>query len=141
LKPGKLNEEEWVEMRKHPQIGYTILRSIEFLAPAAEIVLCHQERWDGKGYPNGLEGIDIPLGARIFAIVDTMDAMTSDRPYRKALSFDAALAEIRACSGTQFDPTISEAFLSIPAEQWIAIHDSVNKLHRTHDCYDVICPI
>ena len=77
----------------------------------------------------------------MFAIVDTMDAMTSDRPYRKALSFDAALAEIRACSGTQFDPTITEAFLSIPAEHWIAIHDSVNKLHRTHDCYDVICPI
>jgi len=141
LKPGKLNEEEWVEMRKHPQIGYNILQSIEFLAPAAEIVLCHQERWDGKGYPNGLAGMDIPLGARIFAIVDAMDAMTSDRPYRKALSFEAALKEIRSCSGTQFDPSISEAFLRMPLSSWIAIHDSVNRSHQIQDCFDILCPI
>lgn len=130
LKPGKLNEEEWVEMRKHPQIGYNILQSIEFLSPAAEIVLCHQERWDGAGYPNRLAGLDIPLGARIFAVVDTMDAMTSDRPYRKALSFEAAIAEIRSCAGAQFDPRITEAFLSIQMESWIAIHDSVDRLHQ-----------
>jgi response regulator RpfG family c-di-GMP phosphodiesterase len=141
LKPGKLNESEWVEMRKHPQIGYNILQSIEFLASAAEIVLCHQERWDGKGYPNGLAGLDIPLGARIFAVVDTMDAMTSDRPYRKAMSFEAALNEIRNCSGTQFDPNVAEAFLSIPATSWIAIHDSVNRLHQNQDCFGPICPI
>jgi response regulator RpfG family c-di-GMP phosphodiesterase len=141
LKPGKLNEDEWVEMRKHPQIGYNILQSIEFLASAAEIVLCHQERWDGKGYPNGLAGMDIPLGARIFAVVDTMDAMTSDRPYRKALSFDAALNEIRLNSGTQFDPEVAEAFLSIPVTSWIAIHDSVNRLHQNQDCFGPICPI
>ncbi len=141
LKPGKLNEEEWVEMRKHPQIGYNILQSIEFLAPAAEIVLCHQERWDGKGYPNRLAGMDIPLGARIFAVVDTMDAMTSDRPYRKAMSFDAALSEIRACSGTQFDPDVTEAFLSIPVASWIAIHDSVNRSHQNQDCFGLLCPI
>lgn len=140
LKPGKLNEEEWAEMRKHPQIGYNILRSIEFLAPAAEIVLCHQERWDGRGYPNGLSGAEIPLGARIFAVVDTLDAMTSDRPYRKALSFEAAFEEIRSCSGTQFDPKVAEAFLSIPAERWMAIHDSVNKSHKSQDCFDLICP-
>jgi putative nucleotidyltransferase with HDIG domain len=140
LKPAKLNEEEWVEMRKHPQIGYNILRSIEFLSPAAEIVLCHQERWDGRGYPNGLAGTDIPFGARIFAIVDTLDAMTSDRPYRKALSFETALNEIRACSGTQFDPRITEVFLSMPSEYWIAIHDFINQSHKNHDCYDVICP-
>jgi response regulator RpfG family c-di-GMP phosphodiesterase len=140
LKPGKLNEEEWVEMRKHPQIGYNILQSIEFLSPAAEIVLCHQERWDGKGYPNGLAGLDIPLGARIFAVVDTLDAMTSDRPYRKAMSFDVALEEIRACSGTQFDPRVVSAFQSMPIESWIAIHDSVNKLHKTQDCFDALCP-
>ncbi len=140
LKPGKLSEEEWVEMRMHPQIGYNILQNIEFLSPAAEIVLCHQERWDGKGYPNGLAGSDIPLGARIFAVVDTLDAMTSDRPYRKAVSFDAALEEIRFCSGTQFDPRIVSAFLSIPAKAWIAIHDFVNRSHNCQDCFDVLCP-
>jgi putative nucleotidyltransferase with HDIG domain len=139
LKPGKLNEEEWTEMRKHPQIGYTILRSIEFLSPAAEIVLCHQERWDGKGYPNGLAGLDIPLGARIFAVVDTLDAMTSDRPYRKALSFQAAFKEVRACAGTQFDPRVADAFLSIPPDAWQEIHDSVNRSHQNQDYYDFIC--
>jgi response regulator RpfG family c-di-GMP phosphodiesterase len=140
LKPGKLSEREWVEMRKHPQIGYTILQNIEFLSPAAEIVLCHQERWDGNGYPNRLAEEDIPLGARIFAVVDTLDAMTSDRPYRRALSFEAAWNEIRKCSGTQFDPEVAEAFLALPPESWIAIHDSVNRLHLNHDCFDALCP-
>jgi response regulator RpfG family c-di-GMP phosphodiesterase len=140
LKPGKLSEEEWIEMRMHPQIGYNILQSIEFLSPAAEIVLCHQERWDGNGYPTRLAGEDIPLGARIFAVVDTLDAMTSDRPYRKALSFEAAWNEIHRCSGTQFDPRVAEAFLALPPESWIAIHDSVNLLHQTQDCFDVLCP-
>ena len=141
LKPGKLNEEEWVEMRKHPQIGYDILQSIEFLSPAAEIVLCHQERWDGGGYPNKLAGVDIPLGARIFAVADTLDAMTSDRPYRKALTFEVAYQEIRSCSGTQFDPQIADAFLSIHPESWIEIHDAVNRSHKTLDGLDALCPI
>jgi putative nucleotidyltransferase with HDIG domain len=141
LKPGKLSEEEWVEMKKHPQIGYNILQSIEFLSPAAEIVLCHQERWDGKGYPSGLIGRDIPFGARIFAVVDTLDAMTSDRPYRKAMSFETARKEIRACSGTQFDPHIAEVFLAMNPETWIAIHDSVNRLHQNQDCHDRSCLI
>jgi response regulator RpfG family c-di-GMP phosphodiesterase len=140
LKPGQLSEKEWVEMRKHPQIGYNILQSIEFLAPAAEIVLCHQERWDGKGYPNGLAGLDIPLGARIFAVVDAMDAMTSDRPYRKALSFEAALKEIQSCSGTQFDPGVADVFLRISIESWSALHDSVNRSHTIQDCLDILCP-
>jgi putative nucleotidyltransferase with HDIG domain len=140
LKPGELNKDEWVEMRKHPQIGYNILQSIEFLSPAAEIVLCHQEQWDGNGYPNRLAGEDIPLGARIFAVVDTLDAMTSDRPYRKALFFETAWNEIRACAGTQFDPHIAEAFLALPPESWMAIHDSVNRLHQNQDCFDAICP-
>jgi response regulator RpfG family c-di-GMP phosphodiesterase len=140
LKPGKLNEQEWTEMRKHPQIGYNILQSIEFLSPAAEIVLCHQERWDGNGYPNRLAEEDIPLGARIFAVVDTLDAMTSDRPYRKALSFKAAWNEIRECSGAQFDPRVAEAFLALPPESWIDIHDSVNRLNQNQDCFDVLCP-
>lgn len=140
LKPGKLNEEEWVEMRKHPQIGYNILQSIEFLAPAAEIVLCHQERWDGTGYPHRLAGADIPLGARIFAIVDTLDAMTSDRPYRKAMTFETAWNEIRRCSGTQFDPHVADAFLNLPLESWVAIHDSVTRMPRTQEYLDALCP-
>ncbi len=139
LKPGKLNKSEWAEMKRHPQIGYEILKNIEFLSSAAEIVLCHQERWDGQGYPNGLCGPDIPLGARIFAVVDTLDAMTSNRPYRKALTFDAARVEIRACAGTQFDPRVADAFLNMPPESWITIHDSVNRLHQNLDCFDVLC--
>ncbi len=113
LKPGKLDDSEWLEMKRHPQIGYDILRSIDFLAPSAEIVLSHQERFDGGGYPRGLARDQIPVAARIFAIADTYDAMTSDRPYRKALSADAARAEIARCAGSQFDPRCAEAFLSM----------------------------
>jgi response regulator RpfG family c-di-GMP phosphodiesterase len=117
LKPGSLDESEWREMRRHPQIGYDILRSIHFLAPAAEMVLAHQERWDGGGYPRGLSGEQIPIAARIFAIADTYDAMTSNRPYRKALPAGAAREEIARCAGTQFDRRCAEAFLAMsPAE-------------------------
>jgi response regulator RpfG family c-di-GMP phosphodiesterase len=117
LKPGKLTEDEWVEMRRHPQIGFNILKSIDFLRPSAEMVLSHQERFDGRGYPRGLAGDQIPIGARIFALADTFDAMTSDRPYRRALSPEVARAEIARCAGTQFDPRCAEAFLSIlPAD-------------------------
>ncbi len=139
LKPGKLTAEEWIEMKKHPRIGFEILQNIRFLSATAEIVLCHQERWDGKGYPNGLGHGDIPLGARIFSVVDTLDAMTSNRPYRKALSFEAALGEIRHCKGTQFDPRVVEAFFSIPRETWRNIHDAVNRNHEASECYEVIC--
>jgi response regulator RpfG family c-di-GMP phosphodiesterase len=117
LKPGKLTAEEWVEMRRHPQIGFNILQSIDFLEGPAEMVLCHQERWEGGGYPRGLSGEAIPLSARIFAISDTFDAMTSDRPYRRRQTPDAARAEITRCAGSQFDPRCAEAFLSLtPAE-------------------------
>jgi response regulator RpfG family c-di-GMP phosphodiesterase len=117
LKPGALDASEWREMRRHPQIGYEILRSIHFLAASAEMVLCHQERFDGGGYPRGLAGEQIPVGARIFAIADTYDAMTSDRPYRKALPAEAARAEISRCAGTQFDPRCADAFLSMSREE------------------------
>jgi len=140
LKPSKLTTEEWIEMRKHPQIGYEILRSIEFLAPAAQIVLCHQERWDGNGYPNRLIGSSIPQGARIFAVADTLDAMTTNRPYRNALPFEAALEEIRSCSGSQFDPQVVSTFLSIPIESWMAIHHNVNKSYQNQG-FEAICPI
>jgi putative nucleotidyltransferase with HDIG domain len=121
LKPGPLTSSEWEEMRRHPQIGWTILRSVSFLRVPAEIVLSHQERWDGSGYPRGLVGEDIPIGARIFAIADTLDAMTIDRPYRRACSFAEARAEIQRCSGTQFDPLCVEAFMSIGERELSAI--------------------
>jgi len=110
LKPGPLNSTEWEEMRRHPDIGFQILRSIPFLRVPAEIVLSHQERFDGRGYPRGLRGEEIPLGARIFAVADTLDAMTSDRSYRAGTTFAAARAEIVRCSGTQFDPEVVRAF-------------------------------
>ena len=121
LKAGPLTASEWVEMRRHPQTGWQILQAIEFLRAPAEIVLAHQERWDGTGYPRNLKGEQIPLGARIFAIADTLDAITSDRPYRKAASFPDARAEIARCSGTQFDPTCVEAFLRIPDDELLEL--------------------
>ncbi len=139
LKPGRLTAEEWCEMRRHPSIGYDILRNIKFLAPAAEIVLCHQERWDGTGYPAQLGDTDIPLGARIFAVADTLDAMTSHRPYRKAMSLQVAADEVRRCAGTQFDPYVVEAFLTVPLESWEGIHAAVARTARADGCYNVIC--
>jgi putative nucleotidyltransferase with HDIG domain len=113
LKSGPLTPEEWIEMRRHPQIGWNIIRAIPFLHTASELVLSHHERWDGGGYPNGLKGEQIPLGSRIFMIADTLDAMMSDRPYRKRTTLAAARKEIARCAGTQFDPRCVEAFLAI----------------------------
>jgi HD-GYP domain-containing protein (c-di-GMP phosphodiesterase class II) len=113
LKPGPLDEPEWAEMRRHPQTGFNILKSIGFLKVPAEIVLSHQERWDGSGYPRGLRGEKIHVGARIFAVADALDAMTSDRPYRVSIGFAAAMAEISRFSGSQFDPAVVETFLAI----------------------------
>lgn len=118
LKPGQLDDGEWIEMRKHPQIGYAILSEIDFLKTPAEIILGHHERFDGTGYPKQLKGEQIPIGSRIFAVVDTLDAMTSDRPYRKALPFGMAIAEVIKYRGTQFDPAIADLFLSIPRKHW-----------------------
>ena len=112
-KPGPLNDEERVIMREHCYRGYQILKKIPFLEEAAEIVYAHQECFDGTGYPRGLRGDDIPLGARIFAIADTMDAITSDRPYRKGAPVEQARSEVRKYAGTQFDPRCAEAFLSL----------------------------
>lgn len=111
LKPGKLSDAEWGVMREHPKNGYLIVQKIPFLTMAADIVRCHEERFDGSGYPAGLQGEQIPLPARLFAVIDTLDAMTFDRPYRKALSFETAKAEIMRASGTQFDPVAVETFL------------------------------
>ena len=129
LKPGPLTREEWVEMHRHPDIGFQILKGIPFLATPGEIVLSHQERFDGGGYPRGLKGQEIPIGARIFAIADTFDAITSDRPYRKGQSYDAAREEIRRCSQSQFDPACVEAFLSLDNQKLAEIRATVAQLN------------
>jgi response regulator RpfG family c-di-GMP phosphodiesterase len=121
LKPARLTPEEWAEMRKHPQIGFNILDAVDFLEVPSQIVLCHQERYDGGGYPRGLSGEAIPIGARIFAIADTFDAMTTNRPYRKAGTREGARAEIAKYSGTQFDPRCADAFLSMTSEEMDAL--------------------
>lgn len=116
-KPGPLDDEEWQIMRQHPGIGARILQRIGFLEHALEVVLYHHERYDGKGYPHGLQGEDIPVTARIFAVADAYDAMRSNRPYRAAMSHEEALAELRRCAGTQFDPKVVEVFLQV-VTQW-----------------------
>lgn len=121
LKPGKLTPDEWQEMRRHPEIGFEIIRDIPALREAAEIILCHQERFDGGGYPAGLAGAEIPLGARIFSVTDAYDAIRSDRPYRKGVSHEEASAELRRCAGTQFDPGVVEAFLELSPELLAAL--------------------
>ena len=113
LKPSKLTAVEWSEMRKHPEIGYQMIQNIPFLSTPATIVLSHQERYDGGGYPRNLQKGEIHIGARIFAVADTLDAMTSDRPYRKGTTFANAIQEIQRCTDTQFDPEVVRAFLDI----------------------------
>lgn len=127
LKPGKLSADERVTMETHARIGYELVSRIAFLAPAAEIVLTHQESYDGTGYPQGLIGEEIPIGARIFAVADTLDAMTSDRPYRRALPLSAARTEITSESDHQFDPKVVEVFLTIPEEDWENMRQEVAK--------------
>ena len=113
FKPGKLSEEEFAVMRQHCEIGYRIAKSAPDLVPIADWVLKHQEWWNGTGYPLGLSGEDIPLACRMLSIVDSFDAMTSDRPYRKAMSTSAAIAEIQRCAGTQFDPSLVTSFIEL----------------------------
>jgi putative nucleotidyltransferase with HDIG domain len=113
LKPGKLTDEEWKTMRKHPQYAYEMLWQIEFLRPAIGIPYCHHEKWNGTGYPRGLKGEEIPLEARIFAVVDVWDALTSDRPYRKAVPQEKVIEIIQNESGAHFDPQIVEVFLDL----------------------------
>ena len=131
LKPGKLDERETELMREHCAHGYEMVRKIPFLREAAEIVFSHQEYYDGSGYPRGLAGDDIPLGARIFAIADTLDAITSDRPYRKGMTFAYALDEIASCAGRQFDPAIVDVFLRMPLKLWTELRAEVSQ-HTRH---------
>jgi putative nucleotidyltransferase with HDIG domain len=117
-KPGALNPDEIAIMREHSYRGYQMLKKIPFLAEAAEIVYSHQEKYDGTGYPRGLKGKEIPLGSRLFSIADTLDAITSDRPYRAAQTLTAAREEIQRFSGRQFDPEVVKMFLSMPENIW-----------------------
>ena len=117
-KPSQLTKEEWQIMETHPIIGYKILNKIKFLEEASQIVLHHHEKWNGSGYPDKLKGENIPVGSRIFSVADAMDAMTSMRPYRKALTFTHAINELRKNSGSQFDPDIVEAFFKLDLEYW-----------------------
>ncbi|HDD55359.1 MAG TPA: HD-GYP domain-containing protein, partial [Chloroflexi bacterium] len=112
-KPGKLTEEEWEVMKKHPIYAYEVLNQIDHLKPALDIPRYHHERWDGSGYPEGLKGKEIPLAARIFAVVDVWDALRSDRPYREAWPDEKALEHIKEESGKHFDPRVVEVFLEI----------------------------
>jgi response regulator RpfG family c-di-GMP phosphodiesterase len=128
LKPGPLDTDEWGEMREHPHLGWALLQRIEFLREASEIVLQHQERWDGSGYPARMRGKAIVLGARLFAVADTYDAITSDRPYRKAQPHAAAAAEIQRVCGTQLDPDVVEAFARVPEKDWVRIRAEVEQI-------------
>ena len=125
-KSGPLSEEERSIMREHCFRGYQMLRKIPFLSEASEIVYTHQERYDGSGYPRGLRGDEIPLGARIFAVADTLDAITSDRPYRAAQSIRAAREEITRCSASQFDPNVVRTFQSMPESIWLDLRKEID---------------
>jgi putative nucleotidyltransferase with HDIG domain len=123
LKPGPLSAEEWTEMRKHPMIGAWIVNGVDSLRGASHIVLSHHEKFDGTGYPRNLRGLEIPLGARVFSVADTFDAMTSNRPYHQSRSTEEAREEIRRHAGSQFDPEVVERFLEIPVEVWDEIRE------------------
>jgi putative nucleotidyltransferase with HDIG domain len=140
-KPGKLTPEEQEVMREHCARGYQMLRKIPFLAEAAEIVFTHQEHYDGSGYPSALKANAIPVGARIFAVADTLDAITSDRPYRVARSFDAAREEIIRCSGSQFDPAVVEVYLKIPNELWLELRSEITGQNRRFSTFDITHPL
>ncbi len=129
LKPGRLTDEEWQIMRRHPTYAYEMLWPIEYLRPALDIPYCHHERWDGTGYPRGLKGEEIPLAARIFAVVDVWDAMRADRPYRSAVPAPEVLVQICESSGSHFDPEVVDVFLKImTAEEALTPSDQVLEL-------------
>ena len=127
---GPLSETEWQQMRRHPELGYNMVAHIGFLTGTAAIILAHHERWDGSGYPRGLREEGIPLGARIFAAADALDAITSDRPYRGAQSFEAALEQIGKSKAAQFDPAVVDATLDFTPAEWEAVRDTVELSHE-----------
>jgi putative nucleotidyltransferase with HDIG domain len=128
-KPAALSDAEWVLMKRHPEHGARIISRIPFLEDVSRIVRHHHERWDGQGYPDGLAGEAIPLGARIFSVGDSFDAMTSDRPYRRAMSVEDARREVLRCRGTQFDPHVVDAFMRVSVERLVSITDDAPRTH------------
>ncbi|QNN21794.1 HD domain-containing protein [Planctomycetales bacterium ZRK34] len=131
LKPGPLTDDEWTIMRQHPRIGAKILHSVPFTASTLHVVESHHERYDGSGYPVGLQGEEIPLTARIFAVADALDAMTSDRPYRSAMSIDEARRCIEQDVGTHFDPAVVQAFMRIAPEYWITATADIDPIETS----------
>jgi len=126
FKPEPLTTEEFALIAQHPVIGSEILRDVDFLGEGKLVVRNHHERWDGKGYPDRLAGDDIPLPARVFAVADALDALTSDRPYRQAAGFEAAREEIRSSSGTQFDPDVVAAYESIADDRFASLREAIS---------------
>jgi putative nucleotidyltransferase with HDIG domain len=136
LKSAGLTPEEIFIVQEHCLRGYQILQKIPFLKESAEIVYAHQEHFDGSGYPRGLVGTQIPLGARIFGVADALDAITSNRPYRPARSFEEARAEILRCSGTQFDPSVVEVFLGVPPSLWLELGGEIHTKNHSFSTFD-----
>ncbi|MFQ6089098.1 MAG: HD domain-containing phosphohydrolase [Candidatus Methanofastidiosia archaeon] len=136
-KPGPLSSEEWQVVRKHPFLGFRMIRDINFFKIPAQIVLHHHEKFDGRGYPYGLKKEEIPWKARIFAVADALEAITSNRPYRNAKSFDYAREEIKKCAESQFDPEVVHAFLSIPLEEWEETRMEAMRSLNRFDLYPV----
>jgi putative two-component system response regulator len=132
-KQEQLNHSEWLLMQRHPEIGYRILSSIKFLKGAAQLVLHHHEQYDGNGYPQHLKGTEIDPGARIFAIADALDDLTSNRPFQSAISFEAAIRKIEEMSGAQLDPAFVSEFLKIPSAGWKAVREEVAATTRRAD--------
>ena len=129
-KPGPLTQEEFQKIRIHPQVGAEIISAVPFPYPVAPLILSHHERWDGKGYPQGLKGEEIPLGARILSVVDYFDALTSDRPYHKAMTHEAALALLQQEAGRALDPAVVQMFVEMAAEMAAAAGDRSNRRRR-----------
>ncbi|HEX2694633.1 MAG TPA: HD domain-containing phosphohydrolase [Acidobacteriota bacterium] len=127
-KPGRLSDQEWVKIRLHPALGYGLVKEIKLVKEAGNIILCHHEKYDGTGYPEGLRQAEIPIEARIFALADALDAITSHRPYRQERDFVAAREEVRRHEGTQFDPRVVEAFWKLPLERWERIRFETTRL-------------
>jgi cyclic di-GMP phosphodiesterase len=123
FKPGSLSQDEFALIAQHPVIGSEILRDVDFLGEGKLVVRHHHERWDGTGYPDQLAGDDIPLAARVFAVADALDALTTDRPYRRGTRFASAREEIRNHAGSQFDPAIVAAFDTIPDEEFASLRE------------------
>ena len=131
-KPGPLDAREWELMRRHPRMGYELIEAISFLDPARVLILQHHENFDGSGYPLGLAGDEIALGARIFRVADSLDAMTSWRPYREALTFDEAYDELQRHVGSRYDPQVLEAFDNIPYEDWALAVELGQEMERAN---------